>query len=522
MTLRMLTVVRTRAGGAVTFAAAIVVYAVQAIAWPLQGGRDYRDYLLYWLQIDLERPVYVNLMAFRTPLAPLSLGSALETGGSRLAEVLLALMYAGSVLAFAAAALRFGRVAARTTVVALLLYPPYGALFHGIASEPVFAFVFAVWTYFVIRTWSARRTWHFAVDGVVVFLLTMARPSSQVFLAFALAPLLLPATLRQRVAWSAVFAAVAVSLLLGWASHNAVRYDDFTVSRTAGANMPLSRVIRDRIVERRNGPASRALAAAMDRDLVGREPYSAYGVDADEALASGSPLVFSDLVALSDRIWGWDDQYSRLRDAGLEAIRAHPRAYARAVAVTLKAELTWAYRRDAPRRNPRRAAAETIVVGGRILEKPGEGQPIPASHIWWLASSPDERVVMDWASLERPVERFPRRDDARNARRLRKELDELVDELPARNGWQPFADALNLVSRIWPRPWIVILVALVAIGFRRPRSIAPLLVLSTLAALLQFVTALGQPIELGYRIPFDPLFMLTAIAAVVAPRRRRE
>ena len=52
----------------------------------------------------------------------------------------------------------------------------------------------------------------------------------------------------------------------------------------------------DRIVAPDNGPASRELARAVERELLTKEPYRSYGVDLDEFFSSGSDRVFSDMT----------------------------------------------------------------------------------------------------------------------------------------------------------------------------------------------------------------------------------
>jgi hypothetical protein len=92
----------------------------------------------------------------------------------------------------------------------------------------------------------------------------------------------------------------------------------------------------DRIVSADNGPASARLAKAVEDDLLRREPYRSLGLDVDTVMGSGDSRVWSDLVSLSDRTWGWDADLAVLRAAGFEAIRAHPLRYLHGVASTWK------------------------------------------------------------------------------------------------------------------------------------------------------------------------------------------
>ena len=70
----------------------------------------------------------------------------------------MAVLYAGSIVAWAAAARAFGTRAALLVALALLVYPAYGLMFHEISSEPIFAAGFALWAYLVVRAWEAPST----------------------------------------------------------------------------------------------------------------------------------------------------------------------------------------------------------------------------------------------------------------------------------------------------------------------------------------------------------------------------
>ena len=61
-------------GVALLFAVALVVYWIEALAWPLQRGRDSWDYWLYYLQLADRHPVFWAVQLFRTPLTPLVTG----------------------------------------------------------------------------------------------------------------------------------------------------------------------------------------------------------------------------------------------------------------------------------------------------------------------------------------------------------------------------------------------------------------------------------------------------------------
>ena len=101
--------------------AALIVYGLESIAWPLHLGRDAGNYLTYWADMWDGRPVFPQLMLYRTPVAPLLFGPLLEYGGALVAEVAMGIAFALSVLAVGAAAYSLRRAWGIAVVAALLL-----------------------------------------------------------------------------------------------------------------------------------------------------------------------------------------------------------------------------------------------------------------------------------------------------------------------------------------------------------------------------------------------------------------
>jgi len=505
-------------GAALCFVLALAVYGLESLAWPLAPGRDAGTYLLYYLDMWTSHPVYPALMLFRTPLAPLVFGPLLQLGGAALAEVAMAVLFGLSIVAFVAAASTFGRRCCVITAAALLLYPPYGALFHQLSSDPVFAAMVAAFALQAARIWRNPSGRGFATAALLVLGLVLARPSGEIFLAFALAPLLLAAPLRSRLRWSATFAGASLALLASFAGYNWLRYDDFTISRMGNALVPFYRTfVVDRIVLPGNGPASRELAAAVKSDLLHSEPYAAYGIDSKTFFSSGSVRMFADLVALSDREWGWNSHYTQLRDSAVEAIRAHPKVYVRGVTRTLELEMRGKYAYVSPRSTqPASHAASrgTIVVRGRRLPAPTEGEPIPASNLWWLASTPRGTLWTDWSSFATPTTRSHEAGGDARIRALEKRLAALEDDLPNRDGSLTIANGLNSVTNAFPGLLFWVVVGTLGFAVRRFRGAALPTVLLCTAGLVLIGTALGEPPVIEYRIPFDPLFLLFGVAGV--------
>jgi hypothetical protein len=115
-----------------------------------------------------------------------------------------------------------------------------------------------------------------------------------------------------------------ISGLFGaWTIHNGVLWDDYTLARGGNSGVPFYRAfLVDRIVRPENGPASRELAHAVERDLLPEEPYHSYGIDLDRFFAEASPRMQEDLVALSNRLWGWKSDGRKPSRTSMNGVRA--------------------------------------------------------------------------------------------------------------------------------------------------------------------------------------------------------
>src|SRR5207244_11043927 len=122
-----------RLGAVVLFVAALAVYAVRAIGWPLIGGRDLDEYLYDYVQFLDWHPLLPWSMLFRTPVPGIVDGVALDVAGGFFAEPMMALLFAGSVVAWSVAARTLGPRTALLVAVALLVSPAYGLTFHELS-----------------------------------------------------------------------------------------------------------------------------------------------------------------------------------------------------------------------------------------------------------------------------------------------------------------------------------------------------------------------------------------------------
>jgi Dolichyl-phosphate-mannose-protein mannosyltransferase len=518
----------TRAGAATVFAGALVVWWVQAIAMPLAGGRDFGTYVGAFVELFQSDPVDLGYVLGRTPVAPLVTGGLLAPVGGALAEPGMSLLYATSILAWFVAARRFGGAAGMLTALVLLAYPSYGILFHEIASDSVFAMAFAGWSLLLVRVVQQPSTRGWVVLGSGVGVLALVRPLNQVLVVLAFLALILGVTWRTRLTWAAGFALPVVAILGAWTLHNGVRFGDYTVSRAGNTNWPIYRVyLFDKLVRPDNGPASREMARAVEDDLLANEPYRSYGITLQQFFENPSARMLEDMGALANIRWGWHSDQKILRDIAFEAIRAHPGPYARGVSKSVVGLLSKPVYRSLETGGDSSGGestgggagqGETIVVGGRVLPKPSEGEAIPGAREGG-PTTPDNSIRTVWTSATEHHLVFDRPEDERRYGELHRDIDEVADGLPDRNGSYDLALLLNRSSRWFPPPILWLLAGTAALAWRRPAN-ALALAAPTLAALVIVVAvALGAPAIPHFAVPVLPAFALLLAGALLGPRR---
>jgi hypothetical protein len=510
-------------GALVVFGLGLLVFAGRAIAWPLEAGRDLDEYLYAYVQL-FDRDVLLPWsMLFRTPLTPMVAGLSLDVVDGAFAEPLAAVLFAGSVLAWTRAALWFGPRSALVVAAALLVYPGYGLMFHELASETVFAAAFAGWALLVIRAAFVPSVGRFALVGVGVGVLALARPGNAVLLAFALFPLFLAGPWRDRARWAGALALAAAVPLVLWTAHNGIRFDSWSLARGGNAIVPFYRAfITDHIISPDNGEASRRLARAMQEHLLTRDPYRSYDVTLDHLFTNGSFRVHEDLYLLSDQVFGWDSDYRVLRDAGIEGVRAYPGTYAAGVLGTIWDELSKPfYRVVSANAGPVDTSppGTTVVVDGRKLPRPTEGEPIPAGQVVWI-SRPDQSIRQVWTSPTEWHFEFERPDDRQRFDAIQRRVDALFETLADRPGNEQLGLRLNQLSRWFPRPWMWILVGLVGMAVRRPRGSGTALALGLAALAVVVLNALGLFADLHFALPVAPAFVLLGAVGLLGARRK--
>ncbi len=489
----------------------LITYYLQSLAWPITLGRDGGNYLLYYLDILSNDPVYHLIMVMRTPIAPLLYGSLLSIGGAALTEFAMGIIYSGAVLGIYLIGKMWSNKLAILSALLVNFYPAYGALYHTISSEAPLAFFFIVWCLYFLVTMNNPSAKKFIGLGLIAFLLILTRPTFIAFVLYAIVPFLLfDKSLRKKAAYSLSFIGTFIPLVLLWCTYNYVRYDDFTIARTNNAHLPLYRVfIINHTVSPDNGIASAKLADDVENYLLSKEPYRSYGITREVFFSKGTLRMWGDLIALSDEIYGWDSDYRLLRRVGLEAVYRHPKEYIFSVIKSFGGILLKSYSQ----------LVSTRILDVNNVQQPldSQGLPIPTEddlipRSYYLGgSSPTGKLKPDPNSLEYkildPVMQY-------KADELNSRLRLFQNMLPPRNGIDIVANVLNTVSFWYLPPVLWLLFGVIGLILRPDVQNRALAFICLVCLGILFYTILGVPSVIAMRVPFDPLFIFFGVIGI--------
>ena len=147
-----------------------------------------------------------------------------------------------------------------------------------------------------------------------------------------------------------------------------------------------------------------------------------------------------------------------------------------------------------------------------------DDEPIPSSREAPYISTPDGRIREVWTSPTQHsiVFRYPA--DAARSAALDREVNALLSGLPDRVGHPSLVARLNDLSRLYPRPFMWLLVGIAAALWRRPRGIAVALALAAGALAVMVSTSLAVYAVAEYSVPVVPAFVLLATAGLFGRR----
>jgi hypothetical protein len=500
---------RTYITWALVFGLCVLVYWLYWRIFAVHQGRDFGTYISYYVQLFAAQPADQMLMEFRTPGAPLFFGLLDALGGLGLVTVALCLLFAlGHTLVFVTVARLWNRIVAWLWLTVVMCLSAYNWAWHTVASESPYCFAVLLLTWAALRAMERPTRARWCVCGLLVFLGVMIRPGSQLFAILCLAPLLLgELAWRRRLELAAAFVLPLAVLLLVYAGTNYARYGDFVVARGGNALIPGYRVfILDHLMRPDRGPASARLARAVAEDLLPRPLYRRYGIDLDVFFRSGDSAMYNDLIALSDRFFGWDSDYAVLRDAAWEAVRAEPWTYLKSIGRTLwvvfstsEHEIYAKTRENWPDSGLRDRHAAGLRQAG--LAVPDYGDLLPHAAVHWILSGsgrlhPDPATVAAFRARTQAIAaRYPTQDQA----------------LAGKPRLVAFWYRLSKVTAPMYLPFCLGLVSF----FRRDRRSLAVSALFVTFSLTILATFCGTNTVFQFRNTFDPFFILAGLHGLV-------
>jgi hypothetical protein len=171
---------------------------------------------------------------------------------------------------------------------------------------------------------------------------------------------------------------------------------------------------------------------------------------------------------------------------------------------------------DAEQAAPRTRSAR--VEASTAPSTPTGDDLIPSSREAPYISTPDGRIREVWTSPDDHGLVFRDAADRTGAAALDRDVNSLLDGLPDRAQRPALVRLVNDLSRLYPRPFIWLLVGLVAAVWRRPRGIAVPAVLAGAALLVLVSTSLAVYAVAEYAVPVVPAFVLLATAGALGRR----
>lgn len=471
---------------------ALIMYLIQSIAYPVYPGRDFATYLMYFYDYLNETPIFHTLMLFRTPVTPLILGGLFSIGGIILVKIFLCILYVLLIPAFYYIGNFFNTTISKVFVIFMIFYVPYCELFHEVSSDNIFLFIFVYWVAHIFYSYKDLIINKTIFNAFLLFLLILTRPSAQIFLMSGLFILITNKAFKKKIINFSIFYLIIVSLLLIYATHNQVKYNDFTISRGTNLHLPFYRIFsRDKIVLPENGPYTKKLAKAVKEDLLKKEPYFSKKIDIKTFFqGNNNHRYFGDIPSLVDRTWGWNSDHIILKKISYEAILSHPTVFIKQSILYYFYVLTMPFVVKAPllhgeTSNYDQEQAELIV------------DYIPHNYFSWQISNPKNIYITE-----------NKRD------KLKKKVNKISGTFPKKSGINFIALILNFVTIIFYPSILMLLFFSLIFSLKDKENRNLILFFVFYIIVYTFINSLVVN-TLHYRLPIDFLAILFGINGIL-------
>jgi hypothetical protein len=366
------------------------LYHLTSSVWPPFPGRDFATYLLYYLQYVSNDIVYHMLMVYRTPFTGFFWGPLFSLGIPSISYFVMGVFQVLLIPMFYIIGSLYGKTISRLFSIIMTLYLSGIIFMHEISSDSLFYFFLVLWITLLICFLDSFSIKKAIIIGFITFLLVLIRPSAQSLILIIALPVILYGFNIKRITPYAIFGVTLIILMNIYSFHNYIRFNNYAVSRGSNLFMPAYKAfLQDKIMNSENGEYSTILSESIEDNLLRKEPYLTYNITIDQFFTSANHRMYWDLAGLSDRSWGWEDNYTHIRMAAIESVQKHPFVFISSSMQNFKNILTQKY---IP--SPSARVSSLPLKIEKIEDEPlTEGELIPRSNTWWLATSPDNNTI---------------------------------------------------------------------------------------------------------------------------------
>ncbi len=472
---------------------------VIAYWFPLRAGRDMTTYFLYFRDMLQVEPEFPLLMLFRTPLTPLFYGACFEVLNVTAIEVIIAILYSGSITCVFAVIRQFSPLGAWIfdALVGINLW--LFQWFNAVGSETLQTVLLCLWffvTFFFMQS-AKVRIW--IGLALIVFLLVLNRPGNQTFALCFLIPLFfVKSPLTRRLVLSGSFLTTYALAHLAFSSLNFLRYGEFCIAKFGNAHLPFYRLfVQEHVISPNNGPASSRLANFVGERVLTNPIYQQFEITLDVFFRCSTQRMFNSMIYEFQKD-GLADDFTILRDAGMESIRQDPQGSLLRYLEHLIVVFDYG--------DPKRPKISNLRELGRAFERerteryarytekglplPTEGDLIPSMPLF---AAREGRRQETWFGLQGAAQEW---------------------KLPAALSSRSTAETLHANSRRFIPNYYWFLFAALSLIFASLTGPVDLRVpfLTAIGLFTLLVTLFGS-VQWEFRYPFDPIFTGFAVHA---------
>ena len=481
------------------FILAIATHVLLWLAYPLHWGPDGPNYIYYYLDILRKEPLFPMILTYRTPIAPLFYGLLLDIGGSITASVVLEILVIILIPSVYLLSFQWGKNAARASTIAFILFLPFQIQFHQISSDALFSFFlilfFLTFKYAIIH----KNIVSWVILGIISAFTILTRPSGIIIVLALLSIFFLKLGFKKIIKLTAVYLLCILTLLLSFVVFKGLRYNDYSLSRGSDYTA-FMRVytLHEPLWNPKNGPDSEKLAKIVEKNLLSTDLYKKYNITMDKVLNNWhNRRILGDIIVTVDRTEGWDTGYKLLKNVAAESVKAYPYSYLKNYIKDIISLLT--IEQTIPEIP---GLKDTKIYLNNInnysiqdLPEPTEGELIPFSNTWWMLSRPDGGLP-----IQSEIDDFNSRYE---------NLVFSIDNPVVLPGF------LKIIEFIWKNIKIPIfyfwVFSLFGLIFSNKNSRIFIISVLIISLIIMVGTIYGAHVYTRYRLPFDPLIMISGI-----------